>query len=40
METSASASPITDEWVTHHFDHLSPELARAGTARGATSWTR
>ncbi len=20
--------PITDDWVMHHFDHLSPELAR------------
>jgi cytochrome P450 len=28
METNSSAGPITDEWVTHHFDHLSPALAR------------
>lgn len=28
METNGSAGPITDEWVTQHFDHLSPVLAR------------
>ena len=28
METSAPGGPITDEWIEHHFDHLSPELAR------------
>jgi cytochrome P450 len=28
METNGSAGPITDEWITHHFDHLSPELAK------------
>lgn len=28
METNGSAESITDEWVTHHFDHLSPALAR------------
>lgn len=28
METSESTGPITDDWVEHHFDHLSPELAR------------
>ena len=27
METNGSAGPITDEWVTQHFDHLSPVLA-------------
>ncbi|MGH3247696.1 MAG: cytochrome P450 [Trebonia sp.] len=27
METSGSAEPLTDDWVTHHFDHLSPALA-------------
>ena len=28
METSSRASsPITDEWRTHHFDYLAPELA-------------
>lgn len=27
METNASIGPITDDWVEHHFDHLSPELA-------------
>jgi cytochrome P450 len=28
METNGPAGQITDEWVEHHFDHLSPELAR------------
>jgi cytochrome P450 len=27
METNGHPSPITDDWVTRHFDHLSPELA-------------
>ncbi len=26
--TTAPAGPIDDEWVQHHFDHLSPALAR------------
>jgi cytochrome P450 len=28
MTANGSAGPITDEWVSQHFDHLSPELAR------------
>jgi len=28
MGTNGPARPITDEWVSQHFDHLSPELAR------------
>jgi cytochrome P450 len=28
MDTGRLTGPITDEWVEHHFDHLSPELAR------------
>jgi len=28
MEPNGSASPLTDEWVSKHFDHLSPEFAR------------
>jgi cytochrome P450 len=28
MGTNGSAGPVTDEWVSAHFDHLSPELAR------------
>jgi cytochrome P450 len=28
MDSSGPAGQITDEWVEHHFDHLSPELAR------------
>src|SRR5690349_20628078 len=28
MESSGSAEPMTDDWVTRHFDHLSPALAR------------
>jgi cytochrome P450 len=28
MEPNGSAGPITDEWITHHFDHLSPVFAR------------
>ena len=23
----SAAEPITDDWVTHHFDHLSPRMA-------------
>ncbi|MGF7236677.1 MAG: cytochrome P450 [Frankia sp.] len=30
MDTAESAtSPIDDEWIEHHFDHLAPEFARA-----------
>jgi cytochrome P450 len=28
MDTNGSAGPITDEWIAHHFDHLSPAFAR------------
>jgi len=28
METNGSAEPITDDWVTHHFDHTSTELSQ------------
>src|SRR6266700_143063 len=28
MDLNGSADPITDEWVSKHFDHLAPELAR------------
>ncbi|CAO5154349.1 Cytochrome P450 [Frankia sp. AiPs1] len=29
MDTTAVPScPVSDEWIKHHFDHLSPELAR------------
>jgi cytochrome P450 len=28
MQTDGSPEPITDDWVAHHFDHLSPALAR------------
>jgi cytochrome P450 len=28
MEPNGSAGPITDEWITRHFDHLSPALAK------------
>ena len=29
MDTSpAVPDPITDEWITHHFDYLSPAYAR------------
>jgi cytochrome P450 len=28
MDVSVPASQLTDEWVEHHFDHLSPDLAR------------
>jgi hypothetical protein len=28
MDTGRLTGPITDEWVAHHFDRLSPELAR------------
>jgi cytochrome P450 len=28
MDQNGSSSPISDEWIEHHFDHLSPDLAR------------
>jgi cytochrome P450 len=29
METTSTASPLTDEWCVRHFDYVSPELSRA-----------
>ena len=33
MDTGRLTGPITDEWVEHHFDHLSPELASTFSPR-------
>ena len=28
METNGQPGQLTDEWVSKHFDHLSPQFAR------------
>jgi cytochrome P450 len=38
MDQTGSSTPITHEWIEHHFDHLSPDLARE--LHPALAWAR